>query len=139
MADASQSTVAEDPGDGTNVNKSKKEIKENERLKMQVLVSNFSEDQLNRYEMYRRAAFPKAAVKRLMQMMTGSSVSQNVVIAMAGIAKVYVGEIVETALDVMKEWDETGPLKPKHLREAVRRIRLKGGVPTTKHHSRLFL
>jgi len=35
MADALQSTVAEDPGDGTNVNKSKKEIKENERLKMQ--------------------------------------------------------------------------------------------------------
>ena len=35
MASAEKSTTAEDHGDGANVNKSKKEMQENERLKMQ--------------------------------------------------------------------------------------------------------
>ncbi|XP_011298674.1 transcription initiation factor TFIID subunit 11 [Fopius arisanus] len=112
--------------------KNKKELEEEEREKMQVLVSNFTEDQLDRYEMYRRAAFPKAAIKRIMQTITGCSVSQNVVIAMSGIAKVFVGEIVEEALDVMEANNESGPLQPKHLREAVRRIRRQGQIPTGK-------
>ncbi|XP_049875723.1 transcription initiation factor TFIID subunit 11 [Pectinophora gossypiella] len=118
--------------------KSKKELEEEEREKMQVLVSNFTEEQLNRYEMYRRAAFPKAAVKRLMQTITGCSVGQNVVIAMSGIAKVFVGEVVEEALDVLDKSGEAGPLQPKHLREALRRLRMRGTIPTRKAHRSMF-
>lgn len=87
---------------------------------MQVLVSNFSEDQLNRYEMYRRSTFPKASIKRLMQSLAGVPISQNVVIAMSGMAKVYVGELVEEALDVQERYGDSGPIEPKHLREAYR-------------------
>ncbi|XP_019635057.1 PREDICTED: transcription initiation factor TFIID subunit 11-like [Branchiostoma belcheri] len=118
--------------------KSKMEQLEEERQKMQVLVASFSEEQLNRYEMFRRSAFPKASIKRIMQQMTGTSVSQNVVIAMAGISKVFVGEVVEEALDVMEKSGDSGPLQPKHIREAVRRLRLKDQVPSTKFKKTLF-
>ncbi|XP_072396501.1 transcription initiation factor TFIID subunit 11 [Diabrotica undecimpunctata] len=129
----SQSQILNSPKPKKEI-KSKKELEEEEREKMQVLVSNFTEDQLDRYEMYRRSAFPKAAIKRLMQTITGCSVSQNVVIAMAGIAKVFVGEVVEGGLDVMEEVGDSGPIQPKHLREAVRRMRRYGGIPSGRDY-----
>ena len=111
----------------------KRNFDEEANIKLQVLVSNFSDEQLDRYEMYRRSAFSKVSIKRLMHSITGAVPSSNVVIAIAGIAKVFVGEIVEEALEVQREENKTEqkptPLEPKHLREAFRRIRHQSHCP----------
>jgi len=73
-----------------------------------------------------------------MQSVTNSAISQTITIVMAGIAKVYVGELVESARTIMEEWGEEGPLRPKHIREAYRRLKQTGAVPTTKYNKRLF-
>lgn len=48
---------------------------------------------------------------------SGNRISQNSVVVMCGISKVFVGELTETAKVVMQEWNHTGPIKPMHLRE----------------------
>ncbi|XP_055346777.1 transcription initiation factor TFIID subunit 11-like [Paramacrobiotus metropolitanus] len=103
-----------------------------ERQKLQLLISHLSEEQLNRYEVYRRASFPKASVRRIMQTVSGCTVSQNAVIAMAGIAKMQVGEIVEHALDVKEQWADVGPVQPKHIREALRQLRNRPATTSSK-------
>lgn len=93
---------------------------------MKFLLDMFSEDQLRRYETFRRVGFPRQAIKKLMVRVLDQQVNQNSVIVVSGIAKVYVGELVEEARKVMDDVGETGPIQPSHLLEAQRRMKAAG-------------
>ncbi|KAM7505719.1 hypothetical protein LguiB_004623 [Lonicera macranthoides] len=100
------------------------------RATMQAILSQFTEEQMSRYESYRRSGFPKANMKRLLASITGSAkISVPMTIVVSGIAKIFVGELVETARMVMMERKESGPIRPCHIREAYRRLKLEGKVP----------
>ncbi|KAI3693261.1 hypothetical protein L6452_33093 [Arctium lappa] len=98
--------------------------------KMQSILSQFTEGQMSRYESFRRSGFQKSVMKRLLGSITGSNkISMPMTIVVSGIAKIFVGELVETAKVVMIERKESGPIRPCHIREAYRRLKLEGKIP----------
>ncbi|KAI8975973.1 transcription initiation factor TFIID subunit 11 [Pilobolus umbonatus] len=96
---------------------------EKQKEDMKILLENFSPQQLQRYEAYRRSALNRTNVKRLVSQILNQQCSQTMAFVVAGFSKVYVGEIIEKAREIMEEWGHTGPIRPEHLREAHRRYK----------------
>ncbi|KAG1774691.1 TAFII28-domain-containing protein [Suillus placidus] len=94
---------------------------------LKVLMDNFSPGQYERFEAYRRHALPKQAIRKVIQQTTGQQVSQPVAQIVAGVGKVFVGEIVEKARQVQLRRNDSGPLTPDHLREAYRMYQAETG------------
>ncbi|KMT15906.1 hypothetical protein BVRB_3g055930 [Beta vulgaris subsp. vulgaris] len=105
---------------------------------MQTILYQFTEEQMSRYESFRRSGFQKSNMKRLLVSLTGSQkISIPMTIVVSGIAKMFVGELIETAKLVMAERKDSGPIRPCHIRESYRRLKLEGKVPK-RSVSRLF-
>ncbi|KAG2317134.1 hypothetical protein Bca52824_020256 [Brassica carinata] len=71
-------------------------------------------------------------MKKLLESITGIKNMNNDdprLSVVSGIAKMFVGELVETARLVMVKRNETGHIRPCHIRESYRRLKLQGKVP----------
>ena len=86
-------------------------------------MDNLSEEQLKRYERFRRVGLARPVMEKLMQRILDQRVNTTSVIVAAGIAKVFVGELIEGARAVMEEEIraqlELSLMNPDELEEAV--------------------
>lgn len=88
-----------------------------------MIVENLSEEQLRRYERFRRVTFSRSVMEKFMQRVLEQRVNTNSVIVVNGIAKVFIGELIEGARQVMEEEIraqlETSLDDPEAIEEAV--------------------
>jgi transcription initiation factor TFIID subunit 11 len=117
---------------------------------MKNVLAGLTPEQLRRYETFRRVKFSKTMIRKIIQkviddmstkgkekLATGN-INPSTVIIIAGIAKVFVGELVEAAREVLEDWndDPNSPLLPSHVLEAHRRLKRAGMAPPSMNHKR---
>ena len=90
---------------------------------MGLLSHLMDEDQLERHMASRRGSLNKGSVRKLVNHVLSQTVNQHIVMAVSGVGKVFVGEMVELARAVQRERHESGPILPLHLYEAYRRYK----------------
>ncbi|KAK9455531.1 hTAFII28-like protein conserved region-domain-containing protein, partial [Dipodascopsis uninucleata] len=112
---------------------------------VKLLISSFTDDQMERYETFRRANINKAGVKKLANAVLNQSITNNVAIAIGGFSKVFLGEVIDRALDVQDRMDPPDsldpysprpPLRPEHIREAWRLYKQETGLVPAAHWRR---
>lgn len=110
---------------------------------MKGILDRLSPQEQRRYDTFRRSAIQRPVLRKWMaHYLSTQSVSvknhpnvntttihPNIQIIMAGISKIYVGEIVETALQIQQEWkdDPSQGILPSHIRAAFMRLQQKSG------------
>jgi transcription initiation factor TFIID subunit 11 len=121
---------------------------DHERLNL--IAKFFTDKQMNRYAKFKESSLENRKkirstnkiecprIKRVVQSVLGENIqiSNSIQIAMHGIAKIYAGELIEEAKEIMVDEDgkkeKYGPIKPRHLREARRRMSQRGTLPSHK-------
>lgn len=96
---------------------------------MALLLDSLTPEQREQHDKYRISRLDLQEVRRIMQAVTGvtTNSSKKVQTVMAGIAKVFAGQIIEEARRISPGND---PLEPRHIRAALRNLRAKGQDPS---------
>lgn len=76
-----------------------------EQVRYDALMRIFDPSQSARYEAFRRANVSKSAVKKLANSVLGQSIPAPVSVALGGLSKVFIGELIENARKVQHEWN----------------------------------
>lgn len=69
-----------------------------------LFADHLDDEQMNRYEVFKRASLAKNQIKKISGIVTNQTVAANVNLLLGGIGKIIVGEIVEKALEVKQKW-----------------------------------
>ena len=130
-------------------------VSEEDRRAFKAFYDDLSPDQQRRYESFRRSRLNRRHVKKLIEGVLksnsgihGSSigvirgttstksrrkkddlVDEQSLIIVAGMAKMFVGDIIEQARVIMENRREKGAICPRHLREAYRHLKRMGELP----------
>ncbi|KAK9250072.1 hTAFII28-like protein conserved region-domain-containing protein [Lipomyces tetrasporus] len=112
---------------------------------VKLLIASFTDDQMERYETFRRANISRGGVKKLANAVLNQSIANNVAVAISGFSKVFLGEVIERALDVQRRMDPPYPLNPyasqkpllpEHIREAWRLYKQETALVPAAHWRR---
>uniref|UniRef100_A0A8R1DJU7 Transcription initiation factor TFIID subunit 11 n=1 Tax=Caenorhabditis japonica TaxID=281687 RepID=A0A8R1DJU7_CAEJA len=97
------------------------------RMKDLILLANLSKSQLERYEVYRRSNFKKASIKKLIGDVTGTAPSDQLVLAIRSLTKMFVGDLVEEAVELRAiQHEQDRPIQPKHIKFVFQELVEKG-------------
>jgi len=105
--------------------------------KMLILLNSLSREQRDRYEKVTRARIIPNDMKKFLHALGYPISNKIVLLVMGSIAKMHCGELVEEARDIMLSSGEPeGALQPRHMREAARRLEMKGNVPCPEYNQK---
>ena len=105
--------------------------------KINQALSKFSDEELTRFEFYMRSHLRKNKVKDILRENLGAkfNVTDEMCIAVGGLAKLFVGELMHYSMEVLEQQQDntnnnnvSESLKMEHIEEAVFRMKKEGKI-----------